>query len=573
MVSKAELPALIRGLLRPGAYGHPVEVIRLLETHISWVILTGPFAYKLKKPVDLGFLDFTSLERRRHFCSEELRLNRRFGSDLYRAVLPVTGPEAEPRMGGEGPALDYAVQMVQFDQADLLPAALARGAISGQQIEAFAEQLARFHARAAMAAAGGARGEPPGYGSPTAVRAPVLANFRTLLSAAVAGLVEGQGGGVLRVQVLGQQQWAEREFARLEARFSERLAAGRVRECHGDLHLGNLVVHGGRIEAFDCLEFNPWLRWIDVISDLAFLVMDLQERGHPGLAVRLLNRWLERSGDYGGLELWRWYGSYRALVRAKVAALSHQSEQVRAYLQLAGAISQRRPRLLLLCHGLSGAGKSHHSAGLIEPLQAIRIRSDVERKRLFGLWAEPLEPIRQGDPYAPAVSEELFGQRLPAQAAAVLEAGYAAIVDATFLRRSDRRRMQAVAVAAGVPLLILDFQVPVQELRRRVIARGRQGQDPSDADLAVLEQQRRRLEPLSAQERRWAVAVGPDQDPQATLALLERLIRSAGAPPGPGVPAVSGAGPDPVDWVPTADPPHPPGCAAPPGESGSAGGC
>jgi aminoglycoside phosphotransferase family enzyme/predicted kinase len=559
------LPPLIRGLLRAEAYSHPVGEIRLLETHISWVILTGPFAYKLKKPVNLGFLDFTSLECRHHFCSEELRLNRRFGSDLYLGVLPVTGQAMDPRMGGEAPALDYAVQMRQFDQADLLPAALVRGAISGEQIDTFADQLARFHAQAAVARPG-TDSAGPGFGSPAAVRAPVLANFRTLLSPA-------QVDVRLQPVVRGLQGWAEREFHRLEPRFAERLAAGRVRECHGDLHLGNLVLHGGRIEPFDCLEFSPALRWIDVISDLAFLVMDLQERGYPALAVRLLNRWLERSGDYGGLDLWRWYSSYRALVRAKVAALSGQSEQVRAYLQLAGASGQRRPRLLLLCHGLSGAGKSHHSAGLIEPLQAIRIRSDVERKRLFGLWGEAPEPPRHGDPYAPAVSEELFGQRLPAQAAAVLEAGFSVIVDATFLRRRDRQRMEAVAIAAAVPLLVLDFQVPLQQLHRRITARLCQGQDPSDADLAVLEQQRRTLEPLSEQERRWAVAVGPDQDPQATLALLERLIRSAGAPPGPGVSAVSGAGPDPVDWEPTADPPHPPGCAAPPGESGSAGGC
>lgn len=539
------LPPLIRGLLRPEAYDHPVEGIQLLETHISWVILTGPFAYKLKKPVDLGFLDFTSLERRRHFCSEELRLNRRFGSHLYRAVLPVTGSEAAPRMGGGGVALEYAVQMVQFDQADLLPAALDRGAISVEQIEAFAEQLARFHAQAAVAIPAAPAPGQLGFGTSAAVRAPVLANLRTLLNRPVAA--------PLQAAVREQQQWAEREFGRLEPCFAERLAAGRVRECHGDLHLGNLVLHGGRIEPFDCLEFSPALRWIDVISDLAFLVMDLQERGHPGLAVRLLNRWLERSGDYGGLALWRWYSCYRALVRAKVAALGDQAETVPAYLELARAIARRRPRLLLLCHGPSGAGKSHHSAALIAPLQAIRIRSDVERKRLFGLWGEALEPPRHGDPYAPAVSQELFGQRLPAQAAAGLAAGYSVIVDATFLRRSDRQRMAAVAAAAGVPLRILDFQLPVEQLRQRISARQRQGQDPSDADLAVLEQQRRTLEPLSEQERLQAVVVGPDPDPQATLVALEMQL-----------PAGSG---------PMAGPPHPPGCAAPPGESGSAGGC
>jgi aminoglycoside phosphotransferase family enzyme/predicted kinase len=576
MTSQPSLPPLIRGLLRAGAYSHPVGEIRLLETHISWVILTGPFAYKLKKPVNLGFLDFTSLERRHHFCNEELRLNRRFGSDLYLAVLPVTGQATEPRMGGEEPALDYAVQMRQFDQADLLPAALARGAISAEQIEAFADQLASFHGQAAVATPGTGSGEPP-FGGPVAVRAPVLANFHTLLSPgpADAGSSGGcsEAAGALQAEVRQLQCWAEQEFRRLEPRFAERLAAGRVRECHGDLHLGNLVLQEGRIEAFDCLEFSPALRWIDVISDLAFLVMDLQERGFPGLAVRVLNRWLERSGDYIGLLLWRWYLSYRAMVRAKVAALGGQGEQVRAYLQLAEGIGQRRPRLLLLCHGLSGAGKSHHSAALIEPLQAIRIRSDVERKRLFGLWGEALEPARHGDPYAPAVSEELFEQRLPLQAAAGLAAGFSVIVDATFLHRRHRRRMEAVAAEAGVRLLILDCSAPVELLRQRIQARRGLGHDPSDADLAVLEQQRRTLEPLSVEERRRAVAVGPDQVAQATLGALVCRLQAAASVPGASVPGAPVADPNRADWVPTVDPPHPPGCAAPADENGSAGGC
>jgi len=502
-------PPLIEALLRPEAYGHPTERITLVETHISWVILAGACAYKLKKPVDLGFLDFSSLERRHHFCLEELRLNRRFGSDLYLAVLPVSGSVHQPRMGGPGPVLEWAVQMRRFDQADLLPAALERGAINGAQIEALAERLARFHAEAAVASSG----------SPAAVREPVRANFRTLLGPATAAC-----GVELRARVIAQQQWAEQAFARLEPRFAARVAAGRVRECHGDLHLGNLVWHQGRIEPFDCLEFSPALRWIDVISDLAFLGMDLQQHGRPDLALLLLNRWLEIGGDYTALELWRWYGSYRALVRAKVAALGGQAEALRAYLARAEAIRCSQPQLLVICHGFSGAGKSQHSGQLLLPLQALRIRSDVERKRLFGRWGLPLAPPRPGDPYAPAVSEELFAALLPAQAAAVLAAGFSVMVDATFLRQQDRQRMAAVAAAAGVPLLILDFQVPVEELRRRIARRQQQGLDPSDADWAVLERQITQAEPLTPEERQRAVVVGPVQTPEATVVAVRALV-------------------------------------------------
>lgn len=550
-------PPLIRGLLQPQAYGHPVQRITLLETHISWVILTGPYAYKLKKPINLGFLDFTSLEKRQHLCQEELRLNRRFGSDLYQAVLPVVGSLQAPRVGGDGPPLEFALQMLQFEQADLLPAALARGVIGAGEIGRFADRLARLHAAAAVA------GRSSGFGTPAAVREPVLANFHTLLERRPIALPE-----TLRAALLELRGWSEREFGRREPQFRQRLAAGRVRECHGDLHLGNLVLRRGQIEAFDCLEFAPALRWIDVISDLAFLAMDLEERGQGALAALLLNRWLEHSGDYTGLALWRWYGVYRALVRAKVAALGADLQGVGTYGQRADWIRRRRPGMLLLCHGVSGSGKSHLSGQLLGPLRAIRLRSDVERKRLFGLWGEGAQPgcggERTGDPYAPAVREELFAERLPQAAAAVLEAGFTAIVDATFLRRPDRQRMAAVAAAAAVPLLILDLQAPPALLRQRLAQRRRLGQDPSDADLAVLDQQLRSREPLSAAERRLAVAVGPDQDLQTTLGALERRRRALSEP---------AADRDPVDWEPTPAPPRPPGCAAPPAGSGSAGGC
>jgi aminoglycoside phosphotransferase family enzyme len=545
-IDAAGLPPLIAGLLAPSAYPHPVgEPIRCLQTHISWVLLTGSFAYKIRKPVNLGFLDFTSLEQRRLDCLEELRLNRRLCADLYDELVSITGTEQQPRIAAASacvPVLEYAVRMRQFPQRDLLPAALARGAVGPHRIEAFAERLARFHGSAAIAPAAGS------FGTPRAVREPVLANFASL---------ESRLEPVLQPQLQQLRSWEEHAFTALAPQFAARLAGGRVRECHGDLHLGNLVLHRGRIEAFDCLEFNPALRWIDVISDLAFLVMDLQQRGYPDLATLLLNRWLELSGDYAGLRLWRWYSVYRALVRAKVAALGDQPDAVRAYVVRALAITSAPPRLLLLCHGLSGSGKSHHSGGLLAPLAAIRLRSDVERKRLFGLWGDATEPPRRGDLYAPAVTEELFAERLPAAAAAVLAAGFNAIVDATFLRQQDRERMAAVAAAAGVPLLILDFQVPLAVLRQRIRQRQRQGEDPSDAYLAVLERQRCSLEPLTAQERPRALVVGAAAAPAATARAVRDWL----------------AGRASRDSEPIPDRPHPPGCAAPPAGSGSADGC
>lgn len=506
--------------MRPEAYPHPVGPIRLLQTHISWVLLTGDTAYKLKKPVDFGFVNFSSLERRRQCCHEEVRLNRRLSPGIYQGVVAIGGSLEQPRLAagveaepGPGPqkdaagppgpgGLEYAVRMAEFPQDALLPAALARGAVGPEQIDALAERLARFHAEAAQA-------EPEGpYGTPEAVLEPVQANITSLLQ---------HGDPALAPRLLQLQGWIGSSFDQLRQRFAERLARGQVRESHGDLHLGNMLLQRGRIEVFDCLEFSPALRWIDPISDLAFLVMDLQERGEQALAYRLLNGWLDQSGDYGALDLWSWYASYRALVRAKVAALAGESGRVERYLQVAELLTQPGPAGLMLCHGVSGSGKSHGSGLLLERLGAIRLRSDVERKRLFGRWGiqgqgQPLadgSPCRSGELYTPGVTAELFEQRLPQLAQGLLAAGFRVIVDATFLRRSHRQAMAAVAQAARVPLVILCFSVPAEVAEGRLQHRQRLGHDPSDADIGVLRAQWRQAEPLDAAEQRLTLVVPP----------------------------------------------------------------
>ncbi|MGB5133877.1 MAG: AAA family ATPase [Prochlorococcaceae cyanobacterium] len=518
--------ALIDALRRPEAYDHPVDAIAVMQTHISWVLLTGPVAYKIRKPVDLGFVNFTTLERRLHDCREELRLNRRLVPHLYlglaAVVLTEQGPRlqelAEDRSDAEilrSPLLEVAVRMRQFPQEALLPAALARGEVGTKQIEELAETLARFHATAAIAPAAGP------YGTPAAVREPVEANVTCLREWA---------GTALQPRLERLATWNAAAFDALAPLLRRRLEQGRVRECHGDLHLGNMLLQSGRIEVFDCLEFSPALRWIDVVSDLAFLVMDLRQRGHAALGVRLLNHWLECSGDVSGLALWRWYGSYRALVRAKVAALSGDRSSdgpVAAYLALAEATITPAPQALLICHGLSGSGKSHHSRPLTAELGAIRLRSDVERKRLFGLWGIPARASRQGDPYARDVSEELFGERLPALAAAALAAGFTVIVDACFLRRCDRAAMAAVAARAGVPLLILEFSAPEALLRERIEQRQRRGHDPSDADLEVLQRQIGWDEPLSTAEQQHTIPVTPASTVDTTAAAVRPRLRLA----------------------------------------------
>jgi len=516
---------LIAALLKPAAYDHPVQQVQLLETHISWILLTGSFAYKLRKPVQLGFVDFSTAARRRFDCIEEVRLNRRLAPDLYLGVRDIHGPPDQARFHGPGAVIEAAVQMRQFDQEALLPLVLQRQGLQDSAIDALAQRLALFHDAAAIAPAEGA------YGSAAMVISPALANLQALEeSAAKAEL------GPLR-------RWTETTAEQLTPLFQKRLAAGLVRECHGDLHLGNMALLAGEIVVFDCLEFNESLRWIDPISDMAFLVMDLEQVAQPRLAARLLNGWLAWGGDYGGLHLWRWYLTYRALVRAKVTALRlaqlrppdlpdtgptlHLRSQLAGYLALArqscqpaapqgaappgagagprGALAaESMPQALLLCHGVSGSGKSHLARQICDKAGWIHLRSDVERRRLFGRWGVPGGPRWSGepvaDPYDPAVTQYLYEQRLPACAEAILVAGYSTVVDATYLKSSQRAVMVALAQRCAIPLVILACSVSPSLARRRLAERQRQGGDASEANELVLANQLKIRQPFSADE-------------------------------------------------------------------------
>lgn len=529
--------SLIAALMRPEAFDHPVERIELLQTHISWILLTGSYAYKIKKPVDLGFVNFSSLAQRRHFCQEELRLNRRLAPELYLGVVDIHGPASCASFHGDGEVIEVAVRMHQFRQGDLLPAVLRRPQpdpnLAGL-IEELAGRLALFHA-------GADRIAPDAEGdSAASVRLPAEANLT---------LLERRLPADRRLPLL--RRWCDIEAQRLQALFAARRRQGHVRECHGDLHLGNLVLHGGRITVFDCLEFSPSLRWIDPISDIAFLAMDLARARRPDLAARLLNRWLEYSGDYDGLRLWRWYCSYRALVRAKVTALRQadpaggsRSERRRwradlqAYLSLAVAAAQAgAPPLLLITHGLSGSGKSHWARLLAQRQGWLHLRSDIERLRLFGRWGEPVaEPLR-GDAYRDEVTDLLYGRHLLACCDAALEAGLSLVCDATFLRREQRRWYQQLAERRQARFAILVCRCTPQLARARILARQARGSDPSEADLQVLERQRLQIEPLLPEERRWAVEVG---SAVADPAAAPGAWTGAGGSPG--------AGSEPTRW-------------------------
>ncbi len=508
--------------------GEALDVVpeRLIETHASWVLLTPTLAYKFKKPVQLGFLDFSSLQRRQHFCVEELRCNQRFAPDLYLGVVALVAMDSGLRLCAQPPPeariLDYAVQMRRFPPDAELKSQL--GQRIAADFAAFGEALAEIHGRLPRTAPGSP------YGAPSQVLVAMLDNFtalqRMLARAPTLGQSRDQvpdlhppawlpvragksapsasGPKSLGKRLSALERWTRQRYEELQPLLLQRQQEGWIRECHGDLHLGNLVWLDGRIQAFDCLEFDPALRWVDLISDLAFLLMDCLYLGRKDLGFAVLDAWLAATGDYQGAQLLDFYLVYRAMVRAKVAALralqlglpteagEQQRQELLAHLALAESWAQAKaPGLVLTC-GLSGSGKSWLAGELVSRLPGVRIRSDLERKRLF--TPDPASLARApvaGGIYSPAHSRLLY-EHLLRLTQGLLQAGVHCLVDASFLDAAERGRFVRMAESLDVPWVILHTRAPEQVLVQRIRARAAAGTDPSDADLEVLAAQQRR---------------------------------------------------------------------------------
>jgi aminoglycoside phosphotransferase family enzyme/predicted kinase len=493
----------IRELLTPAAFPHAVTEPKLIETHISWIVLTGHYAYKVKKPVHFDFIDASTLERRHQLCREELRLNQRFARDLYVDVCAIARENGQLKVGVDGPAVEYAVRMHQFEPSQELSSRLAEGTVTPHDMTSLANALADFHRGAAVAAASSP------YGTLEAVTAQIHDN-QSVLSQYVRG--------TQRESVVARlSEWLNSVLYELKPVIHQRKRMGAVRECHGDLHARNIVRWRQQWMPFDCIEFNPDLRWIDVMSDVAFLFMDLAAHDRQDLAYAFLSRYLEDSGDYVGLRLLRLYAVYRALVRAKIDAIGAASvpqESAQALLtremerlRIASELTQPAKAVLMITHGVTAVGKSWLSERLINSIHAVRVRSDLERKRLAGL--APLERSDSGvgeKLYAGETTDRTYA-RLRECAASGLAAGLNMIVDAAFLRASQRASFRELALEHRCRFVIMSCHASRATLHARLDTRKRIGLDPSEATVAVLEHQLATQEPLTPEEQEHVILI------------------------------------------------------------------
>ncbi|WP_299202245.1 bifunctional aminoglycoside phosphotransferase/ATP-binding protein [uncultured Amphritea sp.] len=526
---------LITALSDPNNYPHPVAEIRVIETHISWVILTGEIAYKIKKPVNFGFLDFTSLESRKHYCYEELRLNQRLAPDIYQEVVAICGTPASPTLippeltipepasaltdmdatnsastvpesAAAAKPFEYAVKMRQFDDSLRLDRLLQKSALTTAHIDALSQQIADFHLRVPHASTDGPWGESE------TIWQVVSDNF------AHTGEHLEALDDWMELQQLAYQ--ISQQFRGLSSKIIQRKREGNIRECHGDLHLANTTLLNNQVRLFDCIEFNLEFRWIDTICDLAFLLMDLEANQQQSFSHRSLNRYLEITGDYDGTQLLNFYKGYRAMVRAKVAVIGAvcNLQEYRRYIKLALSYANKPSPVLFLMHGVSGSGKSYLSQQLLERSGAIRIRSDVERKRLhreFSLKGENLEL------YGHEMNVHTYNH-LKALTEKLLRVGESVIVDATFIRIRTRKNYLKMATKLGVELRIVACRCDQQLMQQRLDARKKEGADASDADVTIMLKQLESKQQLEDDELAYSYRVDTGAD-QSINALCQQI--------------------------------------------------
>jgi len=484
--------SVVEAMRRPEFYPERPPQVDVVQTHISVVFLAGEIVYKIKKPVRFAFLDFSTLERRRHFCHEEVRLNRRLAGDTYRGVRAIVRHGSGFALANaEAPdAVEYAVQMRRLPEARMLTALLERGAVDDALIDRIAQRLVAFHAGAERG------GDIASGGDPV-----VLARLMDDDFAEVAAL---HGDTISATDDHAIQRWCHAFLRAQDTLLRRRVARGRICDGHGDLHAEHVCCVEPQPLIFDCIEFNPAFRYRDVAAEVAFLAMDLTCLGHAELAARLVKTYSAGAGDAELARLVPFYACHRAYIRGKVESIKSREPEVDAGSRASArqsamahfALSYRltwsdAPALVIVC-GLSGSGKSTFAAALAQRTGFVHVNSDRTRKQLAGVAAT----ARPGQAlYTAARSAETYAA-MYAAARQALAAGHGAILDGTFQREVDRDAARAVATAARSPILFVECRADDDEIRRRLTSRAQRNDDASDADWAVYLRQRSRYEPF-----------------------------------------------------------------------------
>ena len=489
----SQLPEVIAALLDPAHYPDDApDEVKLIQTQMSFVLLTGKHAYKLRKPVNLGYVDYTTLDRRKLYSYKEVALNRRLCPDTYLGVIPITEHNGKIALGGDGEVIDYAVKMKQLPAAGMMDHRLSTGELTAEMVSAVAAKMASFHAAAETG------DEISRFGAIESVKCNIDENFEQSRPYIGRALSQRQFDSLRRFFDVFLKDHAPA--------FGRRVAEGRIRDCHGDLHSAHICFQDANICIFDCIEFNDRFRYGDTAAEVAFLAMDLDHFGRADLRQAFVFEYIRRSGDTGLCEMLRFYQAYRAHVRAKVACFklddpfvpagekAAELDKAQGYFDLALSYTRHGPRLFITV-GFTGCGKSALAAEIARHLGSVYISSDVTRKKLAGLppTQRASEGI-EGGLYSREMTEKTYTAMM-AEAEQALLMWHSVVIDATFLRRADREKASDLARCVNAEFVILDCRLPEEGLKRRLERRLTETA-VSDGTWEVYLSQRSRFEPV-----------------------------------------------------------------------------